>query len=170
MRATVNIEFGSEEIESFATSVIVKSVAGSLGEIAGDPASLQVLLAGIQQGIGMVLSSATAAMHQHGPPRARGYPPGYVPPGPYGQAGPIPSTGPAGTNVRPIAEPATVEHCFSVDETRQNEAGWGCCRCATLNGLHRSLCRQCGHNRCGAVVTPAPGREPPPALPVDPEP
>jgi len=173
MRATVNIEFGSEEIESFATSVIVKSVAGSLCEIAGDPASLQVLLAGLQQGIGTVLNHAASSMHVHGPPRWR--------PGPYAQTGPVPSPGPmpygygpgptgqGPSNVRPIAEPATVEHCFVIDETRQNESSWGCCRCATSNGLHRTLCRQCGHQRCGAVVTPAPERQPSPQVPPGPE-
>jgi len=172
MRATVNIEFGSEEIEGFATSVIVKSVAGSLGEIVDNPASLQVLLAGLQQGIATVLSHATMA-HHHGPPRAR--PVGYPPPGPFGPTpqgyGPPPGANGPGDpgNVRPIHEPATVEHCFPIDETRQNEAGWGCCRCAILNGLSRTLCRQCGHQRCGGVVTPSPDRQPPQALPVEPE-
>lgn len=179
MRATVNFEFGSEEIEGFVTSVLVKSVAGTLGEIAGDPVAVQGVLAGMQQTIGMVLNHAAVSMHQHGPPRARpvgyaGPPPGYGappgangPPGPYG--GPM-GPSPQGTNVRPISEPATVEHCFAIDETRQNEAAWGCCRCATANGLHRASCRQCGHHRCGGVVTPAPDRQPPPQVPEGPPP
>lgn len=77
---------------------------------------------------------------------------------PYGSAGPVPQDP---RNVRPIAEPATLEYCFSIEETRQNEAGWGCCHCAIINGLHRTGCRQCGHQRCGAVVTPPPPPEVP---------
>lgn len=161
MRATVNIEFGSEEIESFATSVIVKSVAGSLGEIAGNPESLQVLLAGLQQGIGMMLSHATASMHQHESPRAR--PADYGPFGPppghgYGYGPPPGANGPGGPgNVRPISEPATVEHCFAIDETRQTESGIGCCKCATYNSIQRTKCRHCGHDLCHVfIVTPPP--------------
>ena len=169
MRATVNIEFGSDEIEGFVTNVIVKSAAGVLGDIAGDPAAVQGVLAGMQQMIGMVLHTAT--MHQHGPPRGRvGYPMGYPPP--YAQTGPVPSTGPVPGphgNVRPITESPTVEHCFPIDETSQNEASWGCCRCAIPNGLSRTHCRRCGHLRCGPVVTPAPVGPPPQALPIDPE-
>jgi hypothetical protein len=176
MRATVNLEFGSEEIESFMTGVIVKSVAGSLGEIAGDPMALQGLLAGMQQAIGMVLNHAAVSMHHHGPPRARPggpYPMGYGAPMGPPSAYPVGTTGPGPqgpSNVRPIAEPATVEHCFVIDETNQNEVSWGCCRCAIPNGLHRTHCRRCNHQRCGAVVTPSPEQQPLPQMPEGPPP
>lgn len=170
MRATVKFEFGSEEIESFVTNVVVKSVAGTLGEIAEDPMQMQALLAGLQQGIGAVLSRATMVMRQ-GPPRGRAYvgapygapmgAPG-APPGPYGPAGPTPPAGPYGApqdpgNVRPIRDAAQVlDRCFAIEASRNTEAGWACHGCATFNGSQRTVCRYCGHTRCDPVITPPP--------------
>lgn len=30
--------------------------------------------------------------------------------------------------------------------------GWGCCRCRVYNGLQRSHCKSCGHERCSIEV------------------
>ena len=183
MRATVNFEFGSEEIESFATNVAVKAIAGTLGQIAGDPAAVQGVLVGMQQMIGMVLSHASTAMHRA--PRGRvGVPMdsygGPMGPGPYGPMGPMQQqphvgsvpypyqqgvAGPGPQVLRPD-ESATVDRCFPIEATRNIEAGWACHGCATFNGSQRTVCRYCGHTRCdvpGPVVTPPP--EPAPEVP-----
>ncbi len=93
-------------------------------------------------------------------------PPGYgggigVPPGPFGPP-PGAGYGPPGARVVVPMSGSGVEvkECFPIEETRQNEAGWGCCRCATSNSAQRSECRTCGHKRCGAVVTPTPKSTP----------
>jgi hypothetical protein len=73
-----------------------------------------------------------------------------------------------GARVAPIGGSSpVVTSCFPIEETKHLEAGWGCCRCATYNGLQRGLCRTCGHPRCTAngsrdvgpppsIVTPPP--------------
>lgn len=96
----------------------------------------------------------------------------YYPPGPYGAHGPGPGPyygppgGPPGpNNVRPIQpEPAQVEHCFHIEANQQQEEGVVCCHCATVNGVYRKTCRRCGHEFCGAIVTPAPRGPTPPQV------
>jgi len=165
MKANVNVEFASEEIERFAVNVLVRAFADAFGSIG--PNEMQVLMSGVNTGIGMVLSQAQAAMHGR-PPPARG--PGggpFGPPNPFGPPFGPPTTGPYAPpqpdNVRPIrGESPVTEHCFRIEATRAYEEGWGCCGCSTYNGVQRTHCRHCGHARCGAVVTPAPatGRAP----------
>jgi hypothetical protein len=38
--------------------------------------------------------------------------------------------------------------CKIVEETNYLQAGWGCCRCKTYNGLHRDKCKFCGVAHC----------------------
>lgn len=164
MRATVNFEFSSEEIESFASRVIVSA----LGDVATDPQQMQILFAGLHRGIEMVLSQAAM------PPWVRGG--GGIPQGSQAQTrpipqgyGPMPSARPVPGNVYPIQEPVAVDKCFPIEATRNVEAGWGCHSCATFNGSQRTVCRYCGHTRCDAVFTPAPEPSSPPQVP-SPEP
>jgi hypothetical protein len=135
------------------------------------------MLGVVHQGIGIGVNLASHAMGQRPPPWMRGQ--GPMPPGPYGASPPMPpgaypypTTGPAGpSNVRPIREPMTVDHCFPIEGTRNNEPGWACCECATYNGVQRPQCRNCGHARCGgATVTPAPAQPPPPQMPISMQP
>lgn len=149
-----------------------------------DPAILSAVKEAVKSGVQIGVQAKPGTRGPFGPPPGSGY--GYGPPPGYTavQRGPMPPSGPVGPaqpqfdiqsllqglqsilaqggqvpqqdNVRPIAEPTTVEHCFAIEETRQNEAGWACCRCAASNGLGRTRCRACGHQRCGAVITPPP--------------
>jgi hypothetical protein len=190
MRAVINFEFASEELETFLSNAVVRSVSKMFGDIPPDQwRELQrVLQYMFQQGM-------TVAMGMGGPGRQRphhhngplGAPPGYPPPGypspfPYGgppfggpQPGPIPSSSPPPygdygpqpmqDNVRPIREPAHVERCFAIESTRHLEAGIGCCKCATYNRIERTHCRHCGHKFC--VIATPPGPPQPPAQGVD---
>ena len=173
MKATVNFEFSSEELEGLASRVLSGAILGAFGN--ADPAQLQAMLAVVHQGVGIGVNLASHAMGQRPPPWMRSQ--GPMPPGPYGASPPVPpggypypTTGPVGgpSNVRPIREPMTVDRCFPIEGTRNIEPGWGCCECATYNGLQRAQCRNCGHARCGgATVTPAPAQPPPPQMPED---
>jgi hypothetical protein len=171
MKASVNFEFGSEEIERFVAGAVTRGIWRALDGIG--PNEMQVMLAGLHTGMGIVMSHAQQAMlgrpHTHGPPPPWARGPFGPPPGqPYGATGPIPSTGqgPYATpdNVRPIRESAVTEHCFRIEATRHLEEGWGCCGCSTYNGLQRTTCRHCGHTRCGALITPAPVGGPAPRV------
>jgi hypothetical protein len=161
MKANVNFEFASEEIEKFATGVLTRALVGAIGSVG--PNEMQVLLGGLQAGMGLVLSHAQAVAQGRPPPPpppwARG------PGGPHGAAPAIPHDAPQQGNVRPIrGESAVTEHCFRIEGTRQLEEGWGCCGCSTYNGAQRTHCRHCGHARCGAVITPAPAAGTPPQV------
>ena len=166
MRATINFEFDSSELETFATSVFVKGIAGAVGRISEDPMAIQGVLAGMQQTIGMVLNGVV--QQRRGPPMGRVYtgpPPGYGPMGPgpmpYGSPGPVQQDP---SNVHPIREPASVERCFPIEATRNIEAGWGCHGCATFNGSQRTVCRYCGHQRCDSTINPPPPQQQPPQV------
>jgi len=48
-----------------------------------------------------------------------------------------------------------VDQCFPIEATRQTEAGWGCCGCATFNDASRARCRHCNHARCVKTAEPS---------------
>jgi hypothetical protein len=154
MRATVNVEFTSEELAEFVEDQGRRLVVDFLGSLFHhlnhhlDPQTVEVLKAAVAQGVQM----ATSMGRSGGGHRVPGGPP---PPAPgSGPVGLSPGYGYAGP--APTRESPVVENCFRIEATRQLEEGWGCCRCSTYNGLQREHCRHCGHPRCGPVVTPAP--------------
>lgn len=176
MKATVNFEFGSEEIEGFVKRALTDGILDAIGQM--EPQHVQMMLSGIQTGIGMVLGQVNEIRIRRGhAPRGFGGP--GMPQGPYaasapypsGAAAPAPGPGPyvyvpgQPNNVRPIRSQAEVAECFPIEPTRSNEEGWGCCRCASFNSSMRPVCRSCGHARCGATVTPAPAQPAPPQVP-----
>jgi|GEM_PF-1995779 len=176
MKANVNVEFASEEIEGFVKRALTNGILDALGGM--EPQHVQMMLGGIQTGIGMVLSQAQAAMHGRPPQPVRGSGGPFGPPNPFGSpfgppqpyaatgAPPGPYAPPQSDNVRPIQrESAVTERCFRIEATRHLEEGWGCCGCSTYNGVQRTHCRHCGHPRCGAVITPAPAAGPAPQVP-----
>jgi len=160
MKTAINIEFGTEELERFVTNVGVKSLLSLLTGI--DP---NIAMAAFQQGVQLVQQQHAHTHHRHRVP-----PPGFFvaadpfgPPPRPGQGGPPPPApqGPyaQGHAPQPIREePVVHERCFPIEETRNHEAGIGCCQCATYNNVARTECRHCGHKFC--VITPAPGPQP----------
>jgi len=164
MKATVNFEFASDELEEMLASVLTKVVTKTIGSV--DPTQMQSVIAGVtsalQQGL---LGSVTGHRHTHVPmPRVQSQPgfgfagsprppPGYAPPAP------VPD------NVRSIRTPEIIEHCFMIEEARNLEAGWGCCRCGTYNATQRAACRHCGHACCVPIAPPRPS---PPESPKEP--
>jgi len=211
MKFSVQADFSDEEIRTLAADAARRGIVWGvqyIGQHVGD--SVENLFEGISPqaasqiaNILQQVMAAQAARPQAGPrspnpadtrrpwPAVQFYasqpqqpPPGYgglgVPPW-YG----APPPGP-GARVVPMAGGgAEIKECFYIEETPRNEACWGCCHCASPNGLQRSACRTCGHPRCGAVVTPAvapplqvpgatgvsyPPHGPPPFVPPTPEP
>ena len=172
MRVTVNAEFSDTELKQYGLEMLVKGIA-HVTEMIGsaNPNALLAANQAIQGMLGQVMAMRGRVRPGAGPHPMYGFgaPPGYVaapgygaPPGYYGpqSQGAPPGYGPMGPdNVRPIREPAHVEQCFPIEATRNVEAGWGCCRCATYNHVQRAQCRNCGHVLChGAppIVTPPP--------------
>jgi len=174
MKAAINLEFGSEELQDILTNMAVKGIVRTLDATFGndDPTNRQAILALFQQALGQVMSQMPSVGVRRGPA---------APPGPFG--GPVPGYGPmpqpfvgapygappaqqyvhpsqqaaAPDNVRPFRSTgAVVEKCFPIEGTRLTEPGYACCRCATFNGVQRTRCRHCGHPRCDVVVTPPP--------------
>jgi len=38
--------------------------------------------------------------------------------------------------------------CLLIKDDPYLGDGWGCCRCKTYNGIHRSECKACDHTPC----------------------
>jgi len=71
-----------------------------------------------------------------------------------GKPSPIP--GPVPMSVaEPVARPK-LDKCMRLDEVAFADEAWVCCKCNTTNGVHRSVCRGCDHERCDVVVPPPP--------------
>lgn len=69
----------------------------------------------------------------------------------------MPKTAPppaAETETPPPPSPS-LEKCLRIEPSTSIEEGWGCCRCLAYNGVQRSACRICGHERCDVIVPPA---------------
>lgn len=155
MKATISFDFGTEEIEKIAFGLAGRLLGKALGKVG--PADVPTMLAFMQQGMDMVSQQIGAHTHRGRPNGAQvGKPPGGPAAGPFGGPIPVPD------NVRPIETP---EECFSIEATRHNEVGVGCCQCATFNGAQRTHCRRCGHKFCNGAAPPAPVAEPPPEGP-----
>lgn len=140
MRATVNVEFTSEEltrfVEQWANKAIVTALSSALGSVSRSvsPSMLNTLRdAFVQAAVGL----------------------GAVPRGAPDSPPPAPPVGPGADGEVPWV------HCIPV-ESPHVEPGWGCHLCRTYNGLQRSECRNCGHTRCAPS---APPRDPIPASP-----
>lgn len=174
MKATINIEYGSEELEKFLSNMVGRQLSRYVGGFS--PEQLQMFLAGVRQAIDMFVGQVGQQPQRGRVPRYGAPPQGpfggsFVPPPgfrpgmyeswgpPYPPPGRGPFTGRVEgdpDNVQPIhGEPPHVERCFPVDATRQNEGGIGCCQCATYNGAQRTNCRNCGHKLC-VIATPPP--------------
>jgi hypothetical protein len=109
------------------------------------------------------------------PPWGPGPPPPYQQPF-VGGAGPVPYTPPhmhpgmhpphAQPGVPPngIAEeilkesrragPHEAKRCIPVEANRYQDDGWLCHECGVFNGVQRSVCRHCQHERCDDIVAP----------------
>ena len=146
MKANVQIEFTDEEVERYIAKLVFKgftSLEASLGSVFNDPQAVSVL----QTVFGQLTRTQV--------PQPQG---GWYPP-PWARS----TAAPAGVGASVTRMPNTnsvVDKCFAIEETRHMEAGWGCCRCATYNGVSRAACRYCGHERCGVIVTPPPSPQP----------
>jgi len=195
MKLAVNVELSDEEIRSLAADVARRGIVFAAEYVDETLSRVFTPESAFTQGffmaVGPVVEQFLQMMkrqQQNGPggggpgpggpglgaPRGR-QPPGarqpagpfggpFGPPPGYGYTGPAPASGP-GPSVVPFPSGAVLEHCMSIEETRQNEASWVCHKCAAVNGMQRTQCRSCEHTRCGAVVTPAPTHEPPPQVP-----
>lgn len=172
MKFTVNLEATDDELKKFVADTLVNAVMGGLSEVFQDPTfapALQTALGGIAQTIQQSLGQGAVRVRRGPPPMTYGpqpyppppaaYPPGYQPG--YGPVGPFAAS--QQNNVHPMRGSAgVVEKCFPIEATRNSEAGIGCCRCATFNGLNRASCRHCGHPFCHVIAPPPPAPAPVP--------
>jgi hypothetical protein len=190
VKATINLEYSSEELEKFLSNAGVAMLVKFFKSIKLDPSQVPAYIDYFKQGFEQAMAGGGFRMphaHHHGPP---GYPPpphhhgppGYPPPPPGYMPRPVGSSSFADflaaqryakreaapedpNNVQPIhGEPPHVDRCFPVEATRQNEAGIACCQCATANGTQRTHCRNCGHKLC-VIATPPPAPAEPSGTP-----
>lgn len=81
----------------------------------------------------------------HGPPP---YPYAWMP----GVGVPPPPRPAAPQEVPPPSAPHKPERCMHVEANSYQEEGWICHECQIYNGMQRSECRQCHHERCDDIV------------------
>jgi hypothetical protein len=159
VKATINVEFGSEELQKFVLDVGVKAFTKGFGMLDASipPAQQAAMFQKLFQWFETTLTQESHAHHAYrGRPRSNGVPP-QPSTGPFGS--PVPQAWPP-PEPQPIhGEPPHVDRCFAIEANRNTEAGIGCCQCATNNALTRTNCRRCGHKLC-VVVTPPPAQGP----------
>lgn len=161
MKATINIEYGSEELEKFVSNTGVMLLKKMLGSFKIDPNDAPYYIDMIKQGFLLAMDGPVQKRRSNGvPPQPFGGGPFAPPPG-YTEVPPPWARGTVGDKVQPIRDPGHVERCFPIEATRNIEAGIGCCTCATYNGTQRTHCRNCGHKLC-VIATPPQGEEPSP--------
>ncbi|HTQ47927.1 MAG TPA: hypothetical protein VMI75_34455 [Polyangiaceae bacterium] len=168
MKFNVNVEMSDEEIRSLAADAVRRAIIYGVGYVTD---SMGEAFASLPPQVGPQLVDIFTQVFRSGQQHGQGqrprpgivgttsFAPGYGPPNPYGAA-------PQGTRVVPMGgRGPMVERCFAIEESRSMEAGWGCCNCATYNGMQRTKCRACGHGNCMIQVTaePVPERGPTPA-------
>lgn len=89
------------------------------------------------------------------PPR---YPAGPGVPPPFQGPGAPPSFDPDGIADeilnRGAKAPDDLKRCVPIEANQYQDEGWHCHACGFVNGVQRSVCRHCQHERCDDIVTP----------------
>lgn len=165
MRTAINVEFTSEElrehVEDIGRRLILSAIHEAVRHInALEGPALGALLQELQMGASMAAQEVASRRARQGP-----FMPGPTPPDPFGDMFRRPSeprqNGPFQNQRRDPKEEAPGEPvlraCFRIEANQQIEEGWCCHVCAGYNGVHRAVCRNCGHERCDVIITPPPG-------------
>lgn len=160
MKATINLEYGSEELEKFLANAGVTLLKRLLGSIKIDPNDVPYYADMFKQGF-LVAMDGMAQKQQHAHHHHRG--PNGVPHPREPFGGPLPP--PQGVpsqdweirrqQLEEILRQQLHDRCFPVESSRHIEGGIGCCQCRTYNGAQRVNCRNCGHKLC-VIATPTP--------------
>lgn len=151
MKATINVEFGSEELERFASNAGVKMLTKLFGSIKLDPNEAPMYFDLFKQSF-LTAVDGVQSQHAHRHRQPNGASPQPFG-GPFGPPAGYPGGPPPG--MRPDYEYEPESRCLSIESSRDNEAGIHCCQCHTYNGLQRVNCRNCGHKLC-VIETPPP--------------
>jgi len=138
MRATINVEFTDEELRNYLEDAGRRWAVNTVHQVIKGLSTLKFDPNTMTE----FARSIAGAFGSKGP-----------------QADPGPTAGAPTHGFKDVGVPP----CARVEQNVDNDEEWGCHVCGVINGLHRSACRRCGHERCDVVAPP-----PPPPPPIDP--
>ncbi len=149
-RASINLEFEDGELRKFVEDGLRRWTLNTIHDLLKhlrDPYLSQL----IQQALHMGMAAGTRVGRRRPPQYEEGSPPHQRPDGDGWVQGRSPSPGPGMVEEilrGPPGAAGRAKRCMPVEANLYQEEGWGCHECSTYNGVQRSVCRQCGHERC----------------------
>lgn len=163
-RASINLEFKDDDLRKFAEDALRRWTLNTIHDLLKhlrDPHLSQLVQQVFHMGVDAAArtSQRRRAHPQYEDDIASEHEVREVRPGPHRRPffdveeffskGPWPS---------PPRPPDTQEmkRCVHVEANLYQEEGWICHACSIYNGMQRSVCRQCAHERCDDVVPVAP--------------
>lgn len=164
-RASINVEFEDGDLRKFAEDMLRRWTLNTIHDLLKhirDPHLSHLIKQAIQMGM------SAGYDFKRGPDRRPHQRPADAPPGPppwgpgevhdMGMVGEILRRETSGAGRMPPQE-GKLTRCMPIEANPYQEEGWMCHGCSTYNGVQRSVCRQCDHERCDDVVpsTPSPG-------------
>jgi ribosomal protein L40E len=126
VKATINVEFTDDELRKYGEDVARRVGLNFIRDTVKAFSKVKV-----SPGLGGMLEQVLASA-----------------------LGSKPQADPGPTAEAPSSVP--IERCVHIEATLHNEESWMCCRCSAMNGVHRTMCRSCTHERCDDVVPPSP--------------
>ncbi len=152
-RASINLEFTDDDLRKFIEDGLRRWTLNTIHDLLKhirDPHLSDL----IKQAIHMGMSAGVRVGRQHegeAPPHQRPFDVGEIFTGDrHGSPHDVRRGPPYGV------PPGELKRCMPVEANPYQEEGWMCHECSTYNGMQRSVCRQCDHERCDDVVPPPP--------------
>ncbi len=153
-RASINLEFEDGELRKFVEDGLRRWTLNTIHDVLKhirDPNAAQLITQLFQTAI-----AAGASAGAKGRGFEQGPPPHQRPDGDGRVQGRSPFSGPGLVEEILRGSPGAPElkRCMPVEANTYQEEGWGCHKCSIYNGVHRSVCRGCAHERCDVVQPP----------------
>ena len=169
MKGSINLDFKDEDLRKFVADAArrwtLNTIQDVIRHVLNDPSVSQVFMEGVRTVIAGYRSASSgsytqndvrqrrASQHQRGAgfdvgEFFSGWPPHQRP----NETSPPPPPG-------DVRQGDKLKRCMPVEANLYQEEGWGCHECSTYNSVHRSVCRQCGHERCDDAAPSPPSPE-----------
>ena len=155
-RASINLEFEDGELRKFVEDGLRRWTLNTIHDLLKhlrDPYLSQFIREALSRGMDIgtrVGRRSESSPHEEDPP------PHQRPDGDSWAQGrsPFPGPGMVAEILRGSPGAPGLKRCMPVEANTYQEEGWGCHKCSIYNGVHRSVCRGCAHERCDVVQPP----------------